>query len=209
MGKESANLQGHRIWQKSFATEVNATIPGYNLAALAIFAVPWALGTVIGLVARVIRTDPIFPTYPHPFTGSEALSGFVMPYTIKALMGSGGVVAFFLLFMTLTSTVSSSMIAVSSILSFDLYKTYLDPKAIDKRLVRVSQSSTCVSMPFHIWFLARAELRLREHELARLFYSHSDCPGIIPLILTLPWSRQTRLAVIPSPVLGLVTGLTV
>lgn len=66
-------------------------------------------------------------------------AGLVMPYTIKALIGDKGIIAFFvLLFMALTSTVSSSMIAVSSILSFDLYKTYINPKASDRRLVKIS-----------------------------------------------------------------------
>lgn len=36
-----------------------------------------------------------------------------------------------------------------------------------------------------------------------------SCPGIIPLILTLFWSRQTRLAAIVSPILGFFTGLAV
>lgn len=46
-----------------------------------------------------------------------------MLYKVKALIGDQGIVAFFvLLFMALTSTVSSSMIAVSSILSFDISK---------------------------------------------------------------------------------------
>lgn len=36
-----------------------------------------------------------------------------------------------------------------------------------------------------------------------------SCPGIIPLILTLFWSRQTRLAAVVSPILGFFTGLAV
>ena len=36
-----------------------------------------------------------------------------------------------------------------------------------------------------------------------------SCPGILPLILTLFWSRQTRLAAIVAPILGFVTGLAV
>lgn len=127
------------FWQKSFATEVKATVPGYDLAALAIFGIPWGLGTVMGLTARAIHNTPIFPTYPNPLTTKEVNSGLVMPYVVKALIGDSGMVAFFvLLFMALTSTISSSMIAVSSILSFDLYKTYINPKVSDKRLVHVS-----------------------------------------------------------------------
>src|SRR5690242_6140520 len=33
------------------------------------------------------------------------------------------------------------------------------------------------------------------------------CPGIIPLILTLLWSRQTKLAAIFAPILGLASGV--
>ena len=36
-----------------------------------------------------------------------------------------------------------------------------------------------------------------------------SCPGILPLIFTLFWSRQTRLVAIVSPVLGFFTGLAV
>ncbi|KAG4220510.1 hypothetical protein PC116_g31011, partial [Phytophthora cactorum] len=59
------------FWQKSFASEVSATVPGYNLAAIAIFGIPWGLGTVIGLAARAIHNTPIFPSYPAPFTSAE------------------------------------------------------------------------------------------------------------------------------------------
>jgi urea-proton symporter len=100
---------------------------------------------VIGLTARALHNTPIFPTYPGPLTTAEVNAGFVMPCTVKALIGDKGIIAFFvLLFMALTSTVSSSMIVVSSILSFDLYKTYINPKASDKRLVRVSHLSVVV-----------------------------------------------------------------
>lgn len=127
------------FWQKSFATEINATVPGYNIAALAIFGIPWGLGTVIGLAARALHNTPIFPTYPGDITLAEVNAGFVMPYTIQALIGTQGVIAFLVLvFMALTSTVSSSMIAVSSILSFDVYKTYINPAVTDKKLVKVS-----------------------------------------------------------------------
>lgn len=58
-------LQDTAFWQKSFASDVHSTVPGYDLAAVAIFAVPWGLGTNIGLAARVVVNTPIFPTYPN------------------------------------------------------------------------------------------------------------------------------------------------
>ncbi|KAF9889844.1 hypothetical protein FE257_006934 [Aspergillus nanangensis] len=198
------------FWQKSFATEVKATVPGYNLAAIAIFGVPWGLGTVIGLAARVLHDTPSFPTYPGEFTQQEVLSGFVMPYAIQATVGEKGVVAFLVMvFMALTSTVSSSMIAVSSIISFDLYKTYINPHASDKRLIRVSH----LAVVFHAVFITVFSIILN-YGGANMTWIGYFRPiltgsGIVPLILTLTWSGQTRLAAIWSPILGFVTGLTI
>ncbi|KAI0846340.1 Sodium:solute symporter family-domain-containing protein [Daldinia vernicosa] len=198
------------FWQKSFASEVSATVPGYNLAAVAIFGIPWGLGTVIGLAARAIHDTPIFPSYPGLFTSAEVNAGLVMPYTVKALIGDQGIVAFFvLLFMALTSTVSSSMIAVSSILSFDVYKNYINPKANDKRLLRVSH----LAVVAHAIFITGVSLALNyggaDMTWIGYFRPILSCPGIIPLALTLCWSGQTRLAAILSPVLGFFTGLAI
>lgn len=185
-------------------------MPGYNLAAVAIFGIPWGLGTVIGLTARAIHNTPIFPTYPGEFSPDLVNAGLVMPYTIKALIGDKGIVAFFvLLFMALTSTVSSSMIAVSSILSFDVYKTYIDPKASDKKIMRVSH----LAVVFHAIFITGISLALNYGGANMTWIGYFrpilSCPGIIPLGLTLAWSKQTRLAAVVSPILGFLTGLSV
>ncbi|GAB1197238.1 hypothetical protein APSETT444_006529 [Aspergillus pseudonomiae] len=198
------------FWQKSFASEVNSTVPAYNLAAVAVFGIPWGLGTVLGLSARALHNTPLFPTYPGPLTSAEVNAGMVMPYLVKALIGDSGIVAFFiLLFMALTSTVSSSMIAVSSILSFDIYKTYFNPKASDKRLLRVSH----ISVVFHAVFITGISIALNYGGANMTWIGYFrpilSCPGIIPLALTLFWSGQTRLAAIVSPVLGFFTGLAI
>ena len=133
-----------------------------------------------------------------------------MPYVLKALIGSKGIIGFFfLLFMALTSTVSSSMIAVSSILSYDLYKTYLNPKVTDKKLVRVSH----ITVVIHGVFITGISIAMNYGGANMTWINYLrpiiSCPGIIPLILTLFWSRQTRLAAIVSPILGFFTGLAV
>ncbi|PYH95628.1 hypothetical protein BO71DRAFT_350946 [Aspergillus ellipticus CBS 707.79] len=198
------------FWQKSFASEVNSTVPAYNLAAIAVFGIPWGLGTVIGLSARALHNTPIFPTYPGQVTATEVSQGMVMPYLVKALLGNSGMVAFFvLLFMALTSTVSSSMIAVSSILSFDMYKTYVNPKASDRRLLHVSH----IAVVFHAIFITGISIALNYGGANMTWIGYFrpilSCPGIIPLGLTLFWSGQTRLAAILSPVLGFFTGLAI
>ena len=164
----------------------------------------------MGLSARVIETLPIFPTFPGSFTADQVASGFVMPYTIKALLGSGGTVGMLLLlFMAVTSTVSSSMIAVSSIISFDVYRTYINPKATDKQVVQVSH----LGVVFHGVFITGFALMLNyggaNISWVNYFSPILTCPGIFPLIFTLMWSRQSKLAAIVSPILGLASGVGV
>lgn len=43
-----------------------------------------------------------------------------------------------LLFMAVTSSTSAELIAVSSLLTFDVYKTYVRPQATNDDLVRMS-----------------------------------------------------------------------
>ncbi|KAL4799915.1 hypothetical protein BDV19DRAFT_375989 [Aspergillus venezuelensis] len=198
------------FWQKSFASEVNSTVPAYNLAAVAVFGIPWGLGTVLGLSARALHQTPIFPTYPGDITTTEVSTGLVMPYLVEALIGKGGMIAFFvLLFMALTSTVSSSMIAVSSILSFDVYKTYFNPKATDKKLLKASH----ITVVFHAVFITGISIALSyggaNMTWIGYFQPILSSPGIIPLGLTLFWPGQTKAAVIVAPVLCFFTGLAI
>jgi Na+/proline symporter len=52
-------------------------------------------------------------------------SGLVLPYAAVALMGKGGAVcALLIVFMAVTSALSSELIAVSSIFTYDIFQTY-------------------------------------------------------------------------------------
>ena len=93
-------------------------------------------------------------------TYEEVSGGLVMPYMAQAVAGKGGAVAILLvLFMvrpkrighlfscadilvtnrqTSTSVSSSQLIGVSSILTFDVYGTYINPRASNKQLIRAT-----------------------------------------------------------------------
>ncbi|TVY50653.1 Urea active transporter [Lachnellula cervina] len=198
------------FWQKSFASQVRSTVPGYNIASVAIFAVPWGLGTVFGLTARVIETLPIFPTYPHPFTAAQVGAGYVEPYTLYAILGTGGAVGMLLaLFMSVTSTVSSSSIAVSSILSFDLYRTYINPKATDSQVVRISH----YGVVFHGAFITGIALALNYGGANITWLNYVQpiitSPAVFPTFFALMWTGQTTKAAVISPILGLATGIII
>jgi Na+/proline symporter len=72
-------------------------------------------------------------------TQAEVAGGLVLPYAASAVAGTGGAVAILLiLFMACTSVSSAQLIAVSSIISFDIYGTYFNKDPSDKDLIRWS-----------------------------------------------------------------------
>lgn len=93
----------------------------------------------MGLGCAALTGDPRFPTYPNPLTSAQVESGLSAPATAIALLGKGGaVLMLILLFMAVTSSTSAELIAVSSLLTFDVYKTYYRPHTSSESLVRVS-----------------------------------------------------------------------
>lgn len=72
-------------------------------------------------------------------TATEVTDGLVLPYAAMTIAGSGGAAAIVLItFMAVTSTLSAQVIAVSSILSFDVYREYFKKSATDHDLIRSS-----------------------------------------------------------------------
>ena len=99
----------------------------------------------MGLAAAALIDNPRFPTYPNPPTSSEISSGLAAAYAAQTLLGQGGAVALLIvLFMAVTSCASAELIAVSSLLTFDVYKAYIQPKATPKQLILVSHIMICV-----------------------------------------------------------------
>lgn len=72
-------------------------------------------------------------------TTSEVSGGLVLPYAAMTIAGKGGAAAVLLMtFMAVTSTLSAQVIAVSSILSFDVYREYFKKSATDRDLIQSS-----------------------------------------------------------------------
>lgn len=201
-------LMDTAFWQKSFASEVNSTVPAYDLVSIVILAIPWCTGTIVGLSARAIEKTPIWFDYPNLLTLKEVNSGLVMPYVLRSLLGRGATAGLLvLIFMAITSTVSSSMIAVSSIISQDFFRTYINPRASDRKVLKVSHWGVVFHGIFMAGFAIMLEYAGATNNWSTYFRPIISCPGILPMILTLFWSRQTTLASILAPLLGLCSGV--
>lgn len=159
-------------------------------------------------------------------TSLEVSNGLVLPYVAVAVAGKGGAVAVLLMtFMAITSTLSAQVIAVSSIFTFDIYRTYINKNAGNKDVIRWSHLGVVLFAAFSAgltaafnygginmgWTLYMIGKRKRLVS-ARLIADRSSsgvvtCPGIFPLILTILWNKQSSLAAIISAIAGLATGL--
>ena len=134
-----------QLFQKAIAANPAATLPGYMIGGLAWFTVPFCLATTFGLAARALENTPAFPTYPRQMTEVEISQGLPLPYAAQALMGTGGA-GFVLLmtFMACTSGFSADVVAVASVYTYDVYGTYINPKATGGKLVRMSHFAVIV-----------------------------------------------------------------
>ncbi|KAK3079895.1 hypothetical protein LTS18_003658 [Coniosporium uncinatum] len=117
---------------KAFSATPKAVVPGYIVGGIEYFAIPWAVGTLASSVVLGLESNPIFPTYPRRMSTTEVSNGLVLPYFAITIAGKGGAAAILLItFIAATSTLSVQVIAVSSNISFDIYRTYFNRAASD------------------------------------------------------------------------------
>ena len=196
-------------YNKAIAASPVHALPGYIIGGLSWFAIPWLCATTMGLAALSLQSTPYFPTYPALMSEADISAGLTLPYAATALLGSGGAVATLLIvFMAVTSAFSAQLIAVSSILTYDIYATYINPGASGARLVWTSHA--CVagfgvvmagfSTGLHYAGISMGYLYL----LMGVIISSA----VLPATLTLTWSGQNRIAATASPVLGLICSIT-
>lgn len=164
----------------------------------------------MSFVALALEGTGGFPTFPRRMTAGEVSNGLVLPYAAVALAGRGGATAVLLIiFMAVTSTLSAQVIAVSSIVGFDMYRQYVNPAADDGDAIRWSHIGLCITVVFSAAF--STALYYGNVDLGWTLYMLGvlTCPGIFPTIFTVLWRRQSKAAAVVSPLLGMATGIAV
>ncbi|KAI0691071.1 Na+/solute symporter [Cytidiella melzeri] len=205
-------------WQRAIASAPETTTKAYMLGGLSWFAVPWAFASCLGLAARALLHNPRFPTYPNPLSASQVSAGLAAPAAAATIMGKGGAIAILLVvFMAVTSAASAELIAVSSLLYFiknplffffSLYRTYYHPRATGAEIVRVSHAFICF---WAVWMGAWATILHKAGvDLGWLFYVQGNllAPAVVPIGLTVMWSKLSRAGVFCGCLAGEVAGMT-
>ncbi|CAG7894690.1 unnamed protein product [Brassica rapa] len=186
-------------WVSAIAARPSATHKGYLLGGLVWFAVPFSLATSLGLGALALDL---------PITKDEADRGLVPPATAIALMGkTGSMLLLTMLFMAVTSAGSSELIAVSSLFTYDIYRTYINPKATGKQILRVSRSGVlgfgCL-MGILAMILNKVGVSLAWMYLAMGVLIGS---AVIPIAFMLLWRKANAIGAILGSISGCVLGI--
>lgn len=96
------------------ASKPETAVKGYLIGGMAWLSIPLTLATTLGLAARALGLD---------LTPAQISAGLPAPQAAAALLGKGGAVAMLLLlFLAVTSATSAELVAVSSLVTHDIYQ---------------------------------------------------------------------------------------
>merc|ERR1719160_1765003 len=118
-------------WQSAVAAKPKSAVLGFLIGGMVWFAVPFCMATTNGLAGRALTTHPdIEGKFGAYYIDAGASSAGLTPARVLShILGPGGAFILLLqLFMAITSTGSAEIIAVSSILTYDVYYEYINPE---------------------------------------------------------------------------------
>lgn len=186
-------------WISAIAARPQSTHKGYLLGGLVWFAVPFSLATALGLGALALDL---------PLTANEAGRGLVPPATATALIGKGGAVLLLtMLFMAVTSAGSSELIAVSSLCTYDIYRTYINPRATGKQILSVSRTVVFLFgcfMGVLAIILNKVGVSLGWMYLAMGIIIGS---AVIPVAFLLLWNKANAKGAMAGTIIGCIAGI--
>merc|ERR1719313_1982730 len=123
-------------WQSAVAAKPKSAVMGFLIGGMVWFAVPFCMATTNGLAGRALTTHPDIDGQfgAYYIDGAASSSGLTPARVLSHILGPGGAFILLLqLFMAITSTGSAEIIAVSSILTYDIYYEYINPELKGRR----------------------------------------------------------------------------
>ena len=186
-------------WQRAIAAQPSSTVRGFLLGGMCWFSIPFTLATTMGLTAVALQVS---------LTPEQVQLGLTVPAAATVLMGPvGAIMVLVMLFMAVTSAGSAELIAVSSLITYDVYRTYKNPNATGKQLLKVSRT---VIVIFGLGMGALAAILLGMGlSLGFVYLAMGILIGsaVIPIALRIAWSRTTRAGAVSGALVGVVLAL--
>ena len=186
-------------WQRAIAAQPSSTVRGFLLGGMCWFSIPFTLATTMGLTAVALNVA---------LTPEQVQLGLTVPAAASVMMGPiGAIMVLVMLFMAVTSAGSAELIAVSSLITYDVYRTYKNPNATGKQLLKVSRT---VIVIFGLGMGALAGILLGMGlSLGFVYLAMGILIGsaVIPIALTITWSRTTRAGAVSGALIGVCLSL--
>ena len=186
-------------WQRAIAAQPSSTVKGFLLGGMCWFSIPFTLATTMGLTAVALDVE---------LTPEQVQLGLTVPAAASVLMGEiGAIMVLTMLFMAVTSAGSAELIAVSSLITYDIYRTYKNPNATGKQLLKVSRGAI-VGFGLGMGGLAVILLGMGL-SLGFVYLAMGILIGsaVIPIALTITWSKTTRAGAVSGALIGVCLSL--
>ncbi|EIW75773.1 urea transporter [Coniophora puteana RWD-64-598 SS2] len=220
IGNFATVFQDQAYWQRAIASRPATTVKAYLLGGIAWFAIPFCFATTLGLAAVALSVVPS-PTSPTanataagfqallpPLTNDQISEGLPASVAAAGLLGQSGAAALLvLLFLAVTSATSAELIAVSAILTYDVYLRYIHPDATEQQIMRVSHAGVV----FFALVMALAGI---------IFYYIGVSMGwlytfmgvilgsaVVPIALCITWRKANKYGCIGGAVVGFAAGI--
>lgn len=187
-------------WQSAIAAKPSSAHKGYLMGGLVWFTIPFALATSLGLCGVALQL---------PITSAEAGSGLVPPAVAVHLFGKfGAVMISTMLFMAITSTGSAEGIAVSSLIVYDVYRAYINPKCTGRQALILSR------VVIVVFGLCMGALGVALNHMGLnlgwvyQFMGNAIGSAVVPLWNLLMWPKANAIGAIVAAWAGMVLALT-
>lgn len=186
-------------WQRAIAARPKAAAGGFIIGGLAWFAIPFTLATTLGLAAVATGVT---------LTEDQVGLGLVAPTTAANIMGDlGAILILTIVFTAVTAAGSSQLVSVSSLVTYDVFRTYFKPSATGRQLMRASRYTILV-FGMGMGVLASALFQLGVSlQYVYLMMGVLIGPAVAPISLSILWSRTNGRAATVGALAGLAAGI--
>lgn len=187
-------------WQRAIAARPKAASRGFVLGGLVWFAIPFTLATALGLGAIASGIS---------LGANEVGLGLVAPAAAVHLMGDvGAILILSILFTAVIAAGSSQLISVSSLITYDVFRTYVNPSATGRSLIRISRYTILgfgLGMGLLASVLFKSGFSLNDVYLMMGVIIGS---AVAPIAFGLLWKKTNRIAATAGAISGLVLGVS-
>jgi len=204
IGNFATVFQDQAYWQRAIASRPASCVKAYLLGGLAWFAIPFMFSTTLGLAAVALRDDPNM----RVLLPKDVSAGLPAPSAAAALLGKSGAAAVLVvLFLAVTSATSAELIAVSSILTYDVYKKYFKPTATEAQVLAVSHAAVALfaivmGLLGLIFFYIGISMGWLYTFMGVILGS-----AVVPIALAITWKKANKWGCIGGAIAGFAAGI--